>query len=251
MIRGLYTAASGMMTQLTNQEIISNNLANADTTGYKKDTAVMKAFQALLLNRIGDNSDRGMDVVMGNLGTGSTVDGVFTDFSQGAIKATENKLDVALATDGFFVVQTPAGEMYTRDGSFTIAANGDLVTKDGFNIVGTRGTINVAGASEITFTADGTVVVDGQVVNKLRVVNAPEANAFVKVGQNLFTANQGATIGDDANAKVAQGFLEVSNVNVVSEMVNMISGLRIYEANQKSITSQNSTLEKLINESRV
>lgn len=251
MIRGLYTAASGMTTQLTNQEVISNNLANADTTGYKKDTAVTKAFQSLLLNRVGDNTDRGMDVVMGNLGTGSTVDGVFTDYSQGAIKATENKLDVALATDGFFVVQTPGGELYTRDGSFTIASNGDLVTKDGYGIVGTRGTINVAGANEITFTADGTVVVDGQVINKLRVVTAPEANAFVKVGKNLFTVQQGATVEDSSNARVAQGFLETSNVNVVSEMVNMISGLRIYEANQKSIASQSSTLEKLINESRV
>ncbi len=250
MIRGLYTSASGMMTQLTNQEVISNNLANADTTGYKKDLTVTKSFQKLLLNRVGDNSDRGMDVTLGSLGTGCNIDGVYTDLSQGALKATENKLDVALGGEGFFVVQTPQGDMYTRDGSFTIAVNGDLVTRDGYNVVGTQGIINLANVTDIVFNADGTVVADGNLVNKLRVVDGTQPGSFVKVGKNLFALQADAAVVDVDNAKIVQGCLESSNVNVVSEMVNMISGLRLYEANQKAIVSQDTALQKLISESR-
>jgi flagellar basal-body rod protein FlgF len=247
MIRGLYTSASGMMTQMTIQDVVSNNLANVDTTGYKKDTTVSRAFQSLLLNRIGDRSDRGMDVRVGPLGTGVILDGTYTDFSMGSFKPTENKFDLALGSEGFFVVQTPQGERYTRDGSFTLASNGDLVTKDGYQVVGNRGTINLAGAVNILVNEDGSVAVDGRVINQLRVVNA-QPQALDKIGSNLFALRTGSEAEESSNFRVLQGFLETSNVNVVSEMVKMISGLRLYEANQKAIRSQDGTLERLIND---
>jgi flagellar basal-body rod protein FlgF len=248
MIRGLYTAASGMTAQLANQEAISNNLANVDTTGFKKDLAVNRAFSSLLINRIGDITDRGMDVTLGSLGTGVQLDSMYTDYSAGTVKATENKFDVALDSNGFFVVNTPQGERYTRDGSFTLAANGDLVTKNGYTVLGQAGVINIPNGADLQINQDGSVVSGGKIINQLRVVDVPDRRLLLKQGQNLFNVTDVGVVTDSANFRVLQGYLETSNVNVVSEMVRMITGMRIYEANQKSIVSQDDTLNRLINE---
>lgn len=248
MIKGLYTAASGMTAQLANQEVISNNLANVDTTGYKKDLVVNKAFSSLLINRIGDITDRGMDVTLGKLGTGVQLDGTYTDYAPGTVKATDNKFDVALDSNGFFVIDTPQGERYTRDGSFTLAANGDLVTKNGYAVLGQQGVINIPNGADLQINQDGSIVSGAQIVNQLRVVDVADRQSLVKEGQNLFNVSDAGAVQDSQNFRVLQGYLETSNVNVVSEMVRMISGLRVYEANQKAIVSQDDTLNRLINE---
>lgn len=248
MLRGLYTSASGMSAQLTAQDVISNNLANANTTGYKKDMAVNNAFSQLLISRVDDVLDREGDKVIGTLGTGVQTAGTFTDYASGALQQTENPFDVAISGDGFFVIQTPQGERYTRDGSFTINAQGDLVTKDGYIVVGRQGNVNVGTGENLSISADGSVTSNGAEVNQLMVVVPENSQSLHKVGNNLYALNQGGAVRDADRVQVAQGYLESSNVNVVSEMVTMISGMRIYEANQKAIQMQDQSLGLLISD---
>jgi flagellar basal-body rod protein FlgG len=189
-----------------------------------------------------------MNVLLGNLGTGVNVSGIYTDYSDGDLKRTDNKLDFAIAGDGFFTVMTPQGERYTRDGSFSITATGDLVTKDGFQVMGKRGAVNLT-SSNIVVNEDGSIVQDGQVINELRIVSANDPLGLKKIGRNLFVLKDGAGVADlNGNFRVMQGFTESSNVNVVAEMVEMISGLRLYEASQKLIQSQDETLGRLIDD---
>lgn len=255
MLRGLYTSASGMSAQLIAQEVISNNLANANTTGYKKDMAVNNAFNQLVISRVNDpsrstNSNKDLDTapVIGVLGTGVQPAGTFTDYANGALQQTENPFDVAISGDGFFVIQTPQGERYTRDGSFTINTQGDLVTKDGYTVVGRRGNVNVGAGENLSINTDGSVIANGSLVNELMVVIPENKQSLHKVGNNLYAVNQGGAVKDAEHVQVAQGYLETSNVNVVSEMVNMLSGLRIYEANQKAIQMQDQSLGLLISD---
>ncbi len=156
MIRGMYTSASGMMAQQWRMDAVSNNLANVDTTGYKEDQAVHKAFPQLLLRRMntnivslpisGENPVLGsMDKapVIGKLGTGVEVNEIFTVFTQGAFQESGNPFDLALEGEGFFVVETPYGERLTRNGSFHIGPEGLLVTKEGYPVLGEDGPIQL------------------------------------------------------------------------------------------------------------
>jgi len=247
-----------MSAQLIAQDVISNNLANANTTGYKRDMSVNTAFNQMVISRVNDpQSGNGMvDIskdldappVIGVLGTGVQPAGTFTDYAGGALQRTENPFDVAISGDGFFVIQTPQGERYTRDGSFTLNTQGDLVTKDGFTVIGRRGNVNVGTGDNVSINADGSVVANGTLVNELMVVVPENKQSLSKVGNNLYALNQGGTVRDAERVQVAQGYLETSNVNVVSEMVNMISGLRMYEANQKAIQMQDQSLGQLISD---
>ena len=146
MIRGLYTGASGMVAQMHRMDALSNNLANVDLTGYKRDTSVHKAFPQLLLRRTNDDGvynfpPGSMDTapVVGTLGTGVELNELYTVFEQGALKESGNPFDLALEGEGFFAIQTPQGERYTRNGSFLIDNNGVLVTKEGFPVLAKRG----------------------------------------------------------------------------------------------------------------
>jgi flagellar basal-body rod protein FlgF len=143
MIRGLYTGASGMIAQMGRINVLSNNLANVDTTSYKRDTTIMKSFPEMLIHRINDDGVREIPIgsydlmpVIGKMGTGVEINEVFTNFTQGSFRQTENDFDLALEGEGFFSVQTEDGERYTRNGSFLIDRDGYLVTKDGFRVLG-------------------------------------------------------------------------------------------------------------------
>ena len=145
MIRGLYTGASGMVAQMHKMDAISNNLANVDLTGYKRDTSVHKAFPQLLLRRTNDDGvynfpPGSIDTapIVGTLGTGVELNELYTVFEQGALKQSNNPFDLALEGEGFFTVLTPQGERYTRNGSFLIDNNGTLVTKEGFPVPSIR-----------------------------------------------------------------------------------------------------------------
>ncbi len=146
MVRGIYTAASGMMTQRHRLDVIANNLANIDLTGFKKDLSIQRAFPELLIRRLNDDGlykfPKGYletAPVVGKLGVGVEENEIYTSFAQGPIKITGNPLDLALTDVGFFVVQTPEGERYTRNGSFTLGREGILVTKDGYPVIGEKG----------------------------------------------------------------------------------------------------------------
>lgn len=282
MLRGIYTGAAGMVVQQNRLDAIANNLANVDTTGYKRDTAIQKAFPELLLRRM---SDEGITqfpyrhpvvgsfysaAVIGSVGTGVETNEVFTAFSQGALKLTDNSFDLALEGDGFFVVQTPYGERYTRNGSFLIGPEGMLVTKQGYPVLGENGPIQLK-LNNFSVDEDGVIYENADFADDpLRLVSMRENEwqntvevdrlQLVQVRQPRYLQKQGdsfwrtteesgeAAIVTEGRPKIHQGFLETSNVNPVTEMVQMIEVNRAYEANQKVIQAQDQATSRLINE---
>jgi len=251
MIRGLYTSAMGMQNNEKRMEVISNNLANIDTTGYKKDTAVSTSFAEVMTEIINSDQDDNQNDV-GKLSLGVGVDDVVTNYKQGSLVKTENPLDVAITNSelAFFAVEVPgangAQEMYTRDGGFTVNSLGQLTTKDGYLVKGENGVITLNG-SKVNINEDGSVIEDGSSVDKLLIKEFADSSRLNKQGNNLIS-NTGDTQTKPFSGQVVQGSLESSNVNSISEMVEMISVMRSYEANQKVLKSHDDTLQKAVNE---
>jgi flagellar basal-body rod protein FlgF len=264
MINGLYTAASGMNAELTRQETIANNLANATTTGYKKDVATFQAFPAMLVSRINDRMDKGAPQVspfvrpmappVGIVGHGAQVSEVTTDLSDGNYISTEGKFDMAVQGNAMFTIQREDGSRaYTRAGSFSLDGEGKLVTKAGDVVLSRRNApIKIkTDAIDVVFDQGGRVVVDGVEGDSLLMTSFEKENDLVKQGESLFVSLDGkglSTEAKDYKSRLLQGYLENPNVSVIREMVDMISVMRAYEANQKVITMQDETLGKVINE---
>ncbi len=246
MLRGLYTSASGMSVHLKNQDIISNNLANADTPGFKRDQLIVTAFPQFLLSRINGPKDQGHAPTIGSYALGAESQGSYTDYATGNMVPTQRSLDVAIQGDGFFVIDTPQGQQYTRHGGFYLSAENTLVTSEGNPVLGENGLITVTDENFV-IGSQGEVVVEGNIVNRLLVVNIDENN-LVKAGDSLWTAVGEGGVIPGAEYKIAQGYLESSNVNAVKEMVDMIAGMRTYEAGQKTLSMQDETLGRLISE---
>ncbi len=275
MLRGIYNSASGMIAQQARLDTVANNLANVDKTAYKKDLTVFKAFPDMIIRRMNES---GQGIVpagsydsmpyVGKLGTGVEVNEVYTQFKQGSLQRTTSKFDLALEGKGFFAVNTERGERYTRNGSFTISKDGILVTHNGNPVLGENGPILVQ-KNNFIINERGEVIINqeiprearelvGQdnnnwtepvVIDRLKLVDFENIREIKKEGDSLFreTEHSGPPIPPE-KLKIRQGFLEKSNVNIVREMVDMIEVQRSYEANQKSITTHDSTLGKLIND---
>ena len=252
MIRGMYTAASGMIVESLRNDVIANNLANADTAGYKKDVAISKDFASLLLRRINDGQDA---PEIGSMGVGALLDKVATIHTDGSLKLTGNELDLAISGNGFFAIETPGGVRYTRDGSFTRNAQGEMVTHNGNRVLGVNGPIllgrgNAANANGLkaTFSKDGRVSVDNLEIGQLQLVQfADPQQQLDKEGYTLFKAPPGVN-GQPFTGQITQGVLEMSNGSVVTEMVNMIVGQRAYDVNAKVVQSHDQLLDKAVNE---
>jgi len=255
---------------------LTNNLANVDLNGYKRDTSVSKAFPEMLMRRFNDNGVYrlpfgSMDTapVVGKIGTGVEYNESFTVFEQGPLKETENPFDLALDGEGFFAIETNDGERYTRNGNFVLGKEGLLLTKDGFPVMGENGPIQI---KKNNFTIDqlGRVWQNGdfsedpqrlvsmdendwantELVDTLRIVDFPRERHLKKQGNSFWTATEfsgEARIAQENRPAVHQGFLEGSNVNSVREMVKMIEVNRAYESNQRVITTHDNLLDKLIN----
>ncbi len=245
MIRGLYTSAAGMLAEMTRNDVAANNLANVNTTGYKKDTAVFETFPEVLVKRM-ENPEPGQltNKTIGKLGQGIIVDEVVTIHTQGPVKQTTNPLDFAINGDGYFVVQTTGGERYTRNGAFTLDQDGYLTTSEGNYVLGQKGRIKVAG-DEVTVDKQGQISVDGTVVDQFRLVSFNDTQQLMKQGDSLFNGGQPVA---GFNGQVIQNAVEASNVNPVTEMVDLITIMRAYEANQKMIQAHDQTLGQAINE---
>lgn len=247
MIPGLYAAATGMIAMEERQAIIANNLANASTSGFKRQNAIQEGFYEVLLGNLGTaqmyNAERGPG---GGLKTIET----YSNFAGGPIQATGNPLNVAIMGPGFLGVTTPAGDRFTRDGDFTIDAEGQLATKEGYKIQGAGGGgIDVSGGN-IEIDSSGTIWVDGQQVDQLRLVEFAEPQLLQRQGDNLFAASEQA-LAQSAPAtetSLAGKALEASNVQVPAEMAQMILGLRAYTANQKVINAVDETMGRLISD---
>ncbi|GMV91571.1 MAG: flagellar basal body rod protein FlgG [Candidatus Hydrogenedentota bacterium] len=247
MIQGLYAAATGMIALEERHAIIANNLANASTSGFKRQGAVQEGFYQVFLGELGTpqlyNAERGP-------GGGLKTIESFADFSTGPLQHTGNPLNVALMGPGFIAVDTPGGVRYTRDGNFTIDANGQLVTNDGFLVQGAGGGgIDVSGG-RARIDGDGIVWVDGIQTGQLGIIEFADPGALLRQGDNLFAANP-ESLAQSAPATettVVGESLEASNVQVPEEMASMILGMRAYTANQKVISSVDETVGRLIND---
>jgi flagellar basal-body rod protein FlgG len=261
MWRGLYTGAAGMMTQQNRTSVIANNLANANTTGYKRDRALDAEFHPMLMRRINDDMPikvtdfKGFSLdrrppAVGTLGLGAYTSEIAVDHAPGHFMTTGNPLDLAIGGNGFFVIDTPQGLRYTRNGNFYRAVNGDLVTSDGQAVLSRQGRpINIPeDAGTIIVTADGSIFADGAPIDTLGFVEFDgDRRAVLKQGDSLFYPQEGAE-PQPATGNIVQGVLERSNVNVVSEMVDLIDNYRIYEANSKAVTTQDTMLDHSVNE---
>lgn len=249
-----------MVTETVRTDTIANNLANTNTTGYKRDEAVDREFEPMLLRRINDHSSndvtsfKGFSVgsqapVVGEMGLGSYTREIATDHAQGSMQATGNPLDLAIEGQGYFAIATPQGVRYTRDGSFTRSAQGQLVTRNGQAVLDTQGQgiIIPGNASNISIGAKGQIIVDGQDVAQLQFVQFNDRRAVIKQGNSLYFPQNGAQ-PQAATGDIQQGLLERSNVNTVSEMVNLINNYRVYEAGSKAVITQDSMLDKSVNE---
>lgn len=253
MIRGLYTSASGMLTQWSRMDVVANNLANVNTAGYKKDVALVQAFPQILIHRTNDlylidKSPFKIDMrpEIGLLGTGAQVEEVRPIISQGMLKQTEGELDVALNGDGFFTLEAPSGIFYSRDGSFKKDAQGYLVTNNGHYVLGLKGRIKLD-AGKITISETGGVYLNNNLIDLLRITTFQNLKGLEKVGHNLWDAKNAGIASQSNNFTTMQGYLEQANSNVVTEMVEMIKTFRVYEANQRMILAQDNTLDLAIN----
>lgn len=251
MVRGLYTAYTGMMQQQARMEVLTNNLANSTTVGFKKEGSTSRAFNQVLAIKVRDSSTSYVDQVIGKMSLGVKVGETYTDYSQGSFKATEGPLDVALSGDGFFNIsyrKKGSDEdqvMYTRSGEFALTQDGTLVTKDGDYVLGQNGMIVIPPKSTVTIDSDGAIYADDQYIDTFLVTDFENRDYLAKYGENLYRAVEGATV-IEANPRFVQGYLEMSNVNIVSEMVDLIDVTRAYESNQKLIQAMDETLEKSV-----
>ena len=254
MMGALYSAASGMKAQQLNIDVISNNLANVNTSGFKKARA---EFQDLLYRTIAEAGvpvSGGSNTPVGTqVGTGTRSIAVTRVFSQGDFTQTENPLDLTIENDGFFVVQMPDGtKAYTRDGALKVDRSGQLVTAEGYQLVPSItippgiGRPSVSPEGIITATVNGNSTTLGQ----LTLARFLNPSGLSSMGHNLYrvTNASGDPIeglpGVDGMGSVMQGYLESSNVRVVDEMVNLIVAQRAYEANSKSIQTSDDMLSQ-------
>lgn len=249
----MHIARTGLDAQDTRMRVISNNLANVNTTGFKRDRAAFETLSYQVVTAAGAQSTAETRYATGlNLGTGVRVQGTARIDSQGSMNQTGNSLDLAIDGDGYFQVQMPGGGLgYTRAGNFSRSPEGTLITSEGYQVM--PGITVPEGATQITIGLDGTVsaTVGGQsqALGQIQVASFPNAAGLQSSGDNYLyeTAASGAAnlgvAGQDGRGNVRQGMLEASNVNVVEELVDMIETQRAYEVNSKMISATDDMLK--------
>lgn len=247
--KGVYTALSGAVAQSQRLDTIANNIANVNTPSFKKDqqvfreylTAYEKPSDVIQVPKVPASIESFYDNQAADRGyvDGS---GTYTDFSQGTLKPTGNKLDMALEGDAFYEVLTPQGVRYTRNGAFAIDAEGKLVTKNGHQVL-KKGTedpqtrVLKITKPDVTVSLSGDIYVDGESVGALSIVNVGQKEALQKVGNSLYGLKEtfDPKLSTNSDGKVHQGFVENSNVNVIQEMTDMIAATRVFDSTQRAI----------------
>ena len=235
-------------------DIMTNNLANASTVGYKKEGSTSQSFDDVLTVKIKDQSVGMRNVQkIGIKNPGVKIGENYTDYSQGSFRITGNTYDLALSGEGFFAIEftNKAGETdtkYTRAGQFTLNKDGYLVTEEGDYVLDTQNRrIRLNTLIDSSITDDGTIYQNDQAVAKIQVTDFADYDYLEKYGETYYQPIQGAqTIA--SNAQVKSGYLEMANVQIVSEMVNLISITRAYESNQKVVQTIDDTLDVAVNQ---
>lgn len=254
MIRGIYTAAAGMSAEMARQEVLANNLANVNTSGFKQDMAVFRTRLDKTVYRVEAQGGARAGVPnvqkMGDLSSGVYLDEVATRYGQGNLLQTDEPLDLALSGEGFFVIQAENGEeLLSRGGSFKRDADGFLADDSGRRVLGEAGPIRLAAQGKVKVGQDGVVSQGPAGVGKLRLVKVERPEATIeKRGETAWRLKDAAAVVGGGRPEVLQGYLEASNVNPVREMVEMITVQRAYEASQRMISAQDETLGKAVND---
>lgn len=247
MIKGIYASGSGMQPRLMRLDVIANNIANADTTGFKKDDIFVQILKdAGVAQSVGKGDLAGLDVKE------------FTDFTEGSLRPTSNPLDIAIQGDGFFALETPQGIRYTRNGNFKLSETGELINSNGYHVLGSSGRIIIPNAdktqqADIMITKAGEIYSGNNLINKIRIVNFSDLQKLMKESGTMFSSEE--TPSDvpvsDEKTTVRQGYLEESNVESLSEMVQLIELSRSFETDQRTMRYQDSTLEKAMDVGRI
>uniref|UniRef100_C5D968 Flagellar basal body rod protein n=1 Tax=Geobacillus sp. (strain WCH70) TaxID=471223 RepID=C5D968_GEOSW len=273
MLRGFYTAASGMMAQQRRIEMWTNNIANANTPGYKSDQAALRAFPELLLSRLDKatvptKTPRSFPLqpTIGSINTGVYMQELIPNFRQGDIKETGQPTDIALingtlpvdAETGkegtlFFIVQNENGDIrYTRNGNFTLNPQGFLTTNDGWYVLDENGRRIQLPSTNFAVNADGTIVANNTRIARINIAFAANPNTLVKEGNGLFRSENGVLPSALGNPNITytlkQGFLERANVDLNRAMTEMLSAYRAFEANQKIVQAYDRSMDKAVNE---
>ena len=248
----IYSALFGAMGQEHRLDIIANNLANVNTTGFKQDRFTFENVMIQFAH------DKIMQPVLSLEDKQLLPDAVLiskvrladerVDLSQGGMKQTDGPLDLAIVGTGFFKVRTDMGDFYTRNGNFKVSADGQLVTAQGFPVLAGGDVVELPENSFISVNGQGVITADGAEVAQLDIVTLDNLAALRKFGSNLFTKDEQSDAQEipAEDVEVAQGYLEMPNVNVVEEMVNMIEAHRAFEAYQKVISGTKETDDNAI-----
>jgi flagellar basal-body rod protein FlgG len=247
MIKGIYNSGTGMQPRMTRLEVLANNIANSATLGYKKDNLFIQVMKEAGLSQVEGLGDlKGLDSKQ------------FTDFSEGSFAQTQNPLDLAIQGRGFFVLETPQGIRYTRNGNFSLSTDGTVVNSDGYPVLSTSGHIQIpqpektAGIS-IAINERGEVTVGKTVLGQVRIADFSDLAQLKKAGQTMFMTDapeKHATV-DGHSVVVRQGFLEESNVEPLGEMIQLVELTRSFETDQRTIKAQDTTLERAMDVGRI
>lgn len=232
MYKGIYIAVSGAIQKQRDMDISAQNIANANTTGFKKERISFK------------DSLIPVDNNQSNIPDGRSMtetSSIMTDFTSGSIMRTGNPLDIAINGEGFFSLE---GNYYTRNGNFTIDTEGNIVTQDGRKVLGSGGPVNVQGG-KVEISGSGEIFVDNIPVDTLKIVDFKDKSVLLKQSGSVFITGQA---GEEINPQISQGHLESSNVEAVREMIQMIRTMREFESYQKMISSFDEAASKTINE---
>lgn len=252
MLRGLYTAYTGMVAEQNRLDCISNNLANAATVGYKTESIVNQSFEDMLTVKIRDGSEAYQNRAIGSMSLGTKTGEVYTSYDQGSLRETGNTYDMAISGDGFFAVRMTNrnGEdtiRYTRNGNFKMTTDGYIVDVEGNHLQSDSGDLVVpTNVSEIRIDQMGNVFADGIAIDHISLVDFDDYDYLAKFNDCYYTALDGAT-KTDATGQLLQGYTEQSNVSVVNEMVKMITVTRAYEAGQKMIQTEDQIMQQAVN----
>lgn len=248
MVKGLYTAYTGLINEQNRMDVLTNNLANANTVGFKKEGSTSQAFNEVLAYKIKDTTDPLAARPLGGISLGVKIGETYTDFSQGSMRGTENPLDLAVSGTGFFAVeftnkQGETSTKYTRDGGFVLNKDGYLVTKDGDYVLGSNNNrIRLDPNQPVVVDQAGRMWQNETVAATIGITDFEDYHYLEHYGENFYQPVEGAT-QKAGEYKIMSGYLEMANMSVVTEMVNMIAVSRAYETNQKMVQTFDSTLE--------
>lgn len=252
MIRGLYTAASGMILNNQQSDSIQKNIENMRNPGYRSESERVTSFPRLLVSRVSNNgldSQAGENAPLGIMGTGVYADRKYYSGEPGDLRKTESMTDMALNSEGYFVIDTLEGERYTRNGHFQVDPTGMLRTAGGNLVLGENGPLGPLPA-DFTVNLDGTVenTETREVIDRLRIMNIPAEDLQRDGLTDLFTSMEEPTAAVREDIRIHQRFVEESNVDLDAQMVKMLQVTRSYSANQKVIQTNDSLLQKAVNE---